>query len=206
CFEFVANFPQDSILHVQLFDWNLVGADALIGETVIDLENRFYSKHRPTCGLARVYETKGPNAWRDALKPTEILKKLCQESRLDGPHFEKQKIRIGNIIYEFKDGFGYGRTRMENMALNLLHRWKEISPGKYSLVPEHLETRTLYHPRKPAEPQVKTFIFVEIHNYNKICFIINFDFVEVCLSCDILTHNTSVAEFRNLMKHSMSYK
>ncbi|GFQ75570.1 fer-1-like protein 6, partial [Trichonephila clavata] len=147
-----------------------------------------------------------PNAWRDALKPTEILKKLCQESRLDGPHFEKQKIRIGNIIYEFKDGFGYGRTRMENMALNLLHRWKEISPGKYSLVPEHLETRTLYHPRKPAEPQVKTFIFVEIHNYNKICFIINFDFVEVCLSCDILTHNTSVAEFRNLMKHSMSYK
>ncbi|GFY74837.1 otoferlin [Trichonephila inaurata madagascariensis] len=57
CFEFVANFPQDCILHVQLFDWNLVGSDALIGETVIDLENRFYSKHRPTCGLARVYET-----------------------------------------------------------------------------------------------------------------------------------------------------
>ncbi|GIY90049.1 otoferlin [Caerostris darwini] len=56
CFEFVANFPSDSILHVQLFDWNLVGPDELIGETVIDLENRFYSRHRATCGLARVYQ------------------------------------------------------------------------------------------------------------------------------------------------------
>ncbi|GFR17442.1 otoferlin [Trichonephila clavata] len=96
------------------------------------------------------------------LKTIEILKKLCQESRLDGPHFEKQKIRIGNIIYEFKDGFGYGRTRMENMALNLLHRWKEISPGKYSLVPEHLETRTLYHPRKPAEPQGQLMMWLDM--------------------------------------------
>ncbi|GBM58600.1 Otoferlin, partial [Araneus ventricosus] len=57
CFEFVANFPGSSLLRVQLFDWNLVGADELIGETVIDLENRFYSRHRATCGLARFYET-----------------------------------------------------------------------------------------------------------------------------------------------------
>ncbi|GFT60973.1 otoferlin, partial [Nephila pilipes] len=105
---------------------------------------------------------KGPNAWRDALKPTEILKKLCQESRLDGPHIEKQRIRIGNIMYEFQDGFGYGRTGRENMALTLLHRWKEISPGRYSLVPEHIETRTLYHPRKPAEPQGQLMMWLDM--------------------------------------------
>lgn len=57
CFEFEATFPQDSLLNVQIYDWDLLGSDDLIGETKIDLENRFYSRHRPTCGLAQKYET-----------------------------------------------------------------------------------------------------------------------------------------------------
>lgn len=56
CFEVEATFPQDSMLTIQVLDWDLVGSDDLIGETRIDLENRFYSKHRATCGLAYKYE------------------------------------------------------------------------------------------------------------------------------------------------------
>lgn len=56
CFEIEATFPQDSMLTIQVFDWDLVGSDDLIGETKIDLENRFYSKHRATCGIAYKYE------------------------------------------------------------------------------------------------------------------------------------------------------
>lgn len=56
CYEIEATFPQDSQLNIQVFDWDLVGSDDLIGETKIDLENRFYSKHRATCGLALKYE------------------------------------------------------------------------------------------------------------------------------------------------------
>jgi hypothetical protein len=56
CFEIECCFPQDSMLTIQIFDWDLVGSDDLIGETRIDLENRFYSKHRALCGLARKYE------------------------------------------------------------------------------------------------------------------------------------------------------
>lgn len=56
CFEMELKFPQDSQLVVQIYDWDLVGSDELIGETKIDLENRFYSKHRATCGLAYKYE------------------------------------------------------------------------------------------------------------------------------------------------------
>lgn len=43
------------MLTVAVYDWDLVGTDDLIGETKIDLENRFYSKHRATCGIAQTY-------------------------------------------------------------------------------------------------------------------------------------------------------
>ena len=56
CMEFEATFPMESSLVVQVFDWDLVGMDDLIGETKIDLENRYYSRHRATCGLAKKYE------------------------------------------------------------------------------------------------------------------------------------------------------
>lgn len=56
CFEIEAIFPQESSLVVQIYDWDLFGSDDLIGETRIDLENRFYSKHRATCGLALRYD------------------------------------------------------------------------------------------------------------------------------------------------------
>ena len=56
CFEFEATFPQDSILTIQVYDWDLLGSDDLIGETKIDLENRFYSRHRATCGIATRYD------------------------------------------------------------------------------------------------------------------------------------------------------
>ena len=46
CFEIEASFPQDSVLTLQLLDWDLLGSDDLIGETKIDLDNRFYSRHR----------------------------------------------------------------------------------------------------------------------------------------------------------------
>jgi len=44
----------ESILTAQIFDYDAV-ADDLIGETRIDLENRFYSKHRAHCGIAEKY-------------------------------------------------------------------------------------------------------------------------------------------------------
>ena len=57
CFEVEASFPMDSLLTVQVYDWDLVGTDDLIGETYIDLENRYYSRHRATCGIAKKYDT-----------------------------------------------------------------------------------------------------------------------------------------------------
>ena len=40
-FELEVTFPQDSILTVQIYDWDLASSDDLIGETKVDLENRY---------------------------------------------------------------------------------------------------------------------------------------------------------------------
>ena len=68
-----ASFPQDSVLTVQVYDWDLLGGDDLIGETKIDLENRFYSRHRATSGLAAKYAPCGYNEWRDPMKPSQVI-------------------------------------------------------------------------------------------------------------------------------------
>ena len=83
CFEFEATFPMESKLQVQVFDWDLIGSDDLIGETVIDLENRFYSKHRATCGISKEF-----NLWVQKIKTLQViwlfqaLKLLRLEERL----------------------------------------------------------------------------------------------------------------------------
>lgn len=55
-FEIQATFPKESLLTILIYDYDLIGSDDLIGETKIDLENRFYSRHRATCGLQSQYE------------------------------------------------------------------------------------------------------------------------------------------------------
>lgn len=117
CFEFEATFPQDSLLTVQVWDWDLVGSDDLIGETRIDLENRFYTRHRATCGLPSKYEEYnkslyfnkhhlnekmcryGYNQWRDPMKPTQILAKLCKDGKLEPPSYFNGKVKVGNKTF-----------------------------------------------------------------------------------------------------------
>jgi dysferlin len=42
-------------LTIRLKDYDIISSDDLIGETVIDLENRYLSKHRATCGIPQTY-------------------------------------------------------------------------------------------------------------------------------------------------------
>ncbi|KAK7913699.1 hypothetical protein WMY93_013910 [Mugilogobius chulae] len=79
-FEIQAKFPQESLLTVLIYDFDLVGGDDLMGETLIDLENRFYSRHRATCGLPTEYSEEGYNAWRDCLKPQRSCQNCAEKT------------------------------------------------------------------------------------------------------------------------------
>ncbi|KAL0902706.1 hypothetical protein ABMA27_000522 [Loxostege sticticalis] len=166
CFEIEATFPQDSMLTIQVLDWDLLGADDLIGETKIDLENRFYSRHRATCGLPMKYEEQGYNRWRDAMKPTQILAKLCKDGKLDPPIYEHGRVKVGRTIFNMPmddtELFSNPDTVEEQMALVVLRRWQEVPRVGTKLVTEHVETRPLYNPSKPGIEQGRLEMWVDM--------------------------------------------
>uniref|UniRef100_A0A3P8NTC6 C2 domain-containing protein n=1 Tax=Astatotilapia calliptera TaxID=8154 RepID=A0A3P8NTC6_ASTCA len=166
-FDVEATFPMDSTLTVSIYDWDLVGTDDLIGETKIDLENRFYSKHRATCGITRAYAIHGYNVWRDPMKPTHILAKLCKDGKLDGPHYGPAgRVKVENRVFmaptEIEDENGLKKQTDEHLALTVLNHWEEIPRAGCKLVPEHVETRPLLHPDKPGIEQGRIEMWVDM--------------------------------------------
>ncbi|XP_068680925.1 otoferlin-like isoform X8 [Montipora foliosa] len=165
CFEFEAIIPMDSMLTVGVYDWDLVGSDDLIGETKVDLENRFYSRHRPTCGLQESYATFGFNKWRDPMRPTQVLAKICKDEGLDGPHYSTGRVRIDNKVFgatsQVLEESGHFKQSDEPVALKALRNFGSLKRG-FPLVPEHVETRSLFNPEKPGVEQGKVEMWVDM--------------------------------------------
>ncbi|XP_065652286.1 otoferlin isoform X6 [Hydra vulgaris] len=161
-------FPQDNMLVVSVFDYDVASfGDDLIGETKIDIENRFFSKHRATCGISLQYHVNGMNKWRDPIKPTAILQHLCETLNLPGPEYTPGKCKVGNLVAcgheQIIDDNGKYRQSNEPSALCALHNFSAIDKSKcFSLVPEHVETRSLYNPEKPGEAQGKVMLWVDL--------------------------------------------
>ncbi|XP_063079434.1 otoferlin [Engraulis encrasicolus] len=166
-FDIEATFPMESMLTVSVYDWDLVGTDDLIGETRIDLENRYYSKHRATCGVAANYSVHGYNIWRDPQKPTQILAKLCKDGKLDGPHYGPGgRVKVAGRIFtgptEMEDENGLKKQTEEHLALTVLRHWEDMPRVGCRLIPEHVETRPLHHPDKPGIEQGRLEMWVDM--------------------------------------------
>ncbi|XP_012507917.1 PREDICTED: otoferlin isoform X4 [Propithecus coquereli] len=166
-FDIEASFPMESMLTVAVYDWDLVGTDDLIGETKIDLENRFYSKHRATCGIAQTYSIHGYNIWRDPMKPSQILTRLCKDGKVDGPHFGPPgRVKVANRVFtgpsEIEDENGQRKPTDEHVALSALRHWEDIPRVGCHLVPEHVETRPLLNPDKPGIEQGRLELWVDM--------------------------------------------
>uniref|UniRef100_A0A8C1WUP9 Fer-1 like family member 4 n=1 Tax=Cyprinus carpio TaxID=7962 RepID=A0A8C1WUP9_CYPCA len=163
-FELTVSFPLETELTLYVFDHDLVGSDDLIGETRVDLENRFYSRHRAGCGLALHYDKDGYNKWRDAKKPTAILLELCRKNGIPSPEYRESEIKVLNKIFKVPNEEDYAELD-EHKALSVLQRWKdmrEFSEGACPLVPEHVEVRSLLNAEKPGLPQGYVHMWIDM--------------------------------------------
>ncbi|XP_077807767.1 fer-1-like protein 4 isoform X5 [Macaca mulatta] len=168
--ELSISLPAETELTVAIFDHDLVGSDDLIGETHIDLENRFYSHHRANCGLASQYDVDGYNAWRDAFRPSQILAGLCQRCGLPAPEYRAAAVKVGSKVFltppetlpPGSSGPKVSGDPEEAQALLVLRRWQEMPGFGIQLVPEHVETRPLYHPRSPGLLQGSLHMWIDI--------------------------------------------
>ncbi|XP_009694633.1 PREDICTED: fer-1-like protein 4, partial [Cariama cristata] len=175
--ELTVSFPMESELTVAIFDHDLVGSDDLIGETKIDLENRFYSKHRANCGVASQYNVNGYNMWRDAFKPTQILDSLCKKNLLPAAEYRREEVKVDNKIFKvppeaFPEEASVRNKRGmadenwpvddEHKALYVLQHWEEMPGYGYKLVPEHVEIRSLYNPENPGLVQGSLHMWIDM--------------------------------------------
>ncbi|XP_066527462.1 fer-1-like protein 4 [Hoplias malabaricus] len=177
-FELTVSFPLETELSLSVFDHDLVGLDDVIGETRIDLENRFYSRHRALCGLASYYDKDGYNKWRDAKKPSTILAELCRKNGIPSPDYRETEVKVLNKIFKIpneafpeellkknkKTEEDYAELD-EHRALSVLQRWgemREFTVGACPLVPEHVEVRSLLNPEKPGLPQGYVHMWIDM--------------------------------------------
>ncbi|XP_010226496.1 PREDICTED: myoferlin-like [Tinamus guttatus] len=138
-FEVTATIPMEKDLHISLFDYDLLPPDQEIGSTSIDLENRLLSRFRAHCGLPRLYRVHlGGSGAAWALGTG----RWCTVPRAGAP------AESGAPTYR------HAGAPRERLALHLLHACR--------LVPEHLETRTLYSSTQPGLEQGKLQLWVDI--------------------------------------------
>ncbi|XP_053717201.1 dysferlin isoform X7 [Synchiropus splendidus] len=116
-FELHCSLPLEKDLRVMLYDHDLLTKDEKIGETVIDLENRFLSKHGAMCGLPQSYCISGVNQWRQQLTPRQLLFRECERRNLRMPVFRNSSVVFRGVEYTAAD---LDRTSQEadmNMVL-----------------------------------------------------------------------------------------
>ncbi|XP_063781358.1 dysferlin isoform X3 [Pseudophryne corroboree] len=158
-FELTCTLPLEKDLKITLYDYDLISKDEKIGETVIDLENRFLSKYGARCGLPQTYCISGPNQWRDQLRPSQLLHIYAQQRNLKPPVYKNNRVVFRNHEFNIsgldsKFPNPHLGPPEERLALYVLH--------KQGLVGEHVETRALYSPLQPDIEQGKLQMWVDL--------------------------------------------
>ncbi|XP_050093922.1 fer-1-like protein 4 [Anopheles aquasalis] len=160
-FELKGSLPRDQMLKLSIYDRDYASPDDLIGSTYIDIEDRHYSHHRPGFGLPKHYCTTGNNQWRHERKPSQMLKLFLRENNLPQPVIECDRIVVGSSELRATE-LDPQESHVEQLCLLALRNLERI-PGAPALTPEHVETRSLYHPARGGIEQGKVQLWVEVY-------------------------------------------
>uniref|UniRef100_A0A8C7IE10 Myoferlin n=1 Tax=Oncorhynchus kisutch TaxID=8019 RepID=A0A8C7IE10_ONCKI len=165
-FEMSCFLPQDKDLKISVYDYDLLTRDEKVGETVIDLENRFLSRFGSYCGLPQTYCISGINQWRDHLKPSQILQNLARLKGVPPPRLEDdgKALSFNGTQYTLaqfeanKEIHQHLGPADERISLHVLRT--------HGLVPEHVETRTLFSSFQPQLSQGCLQMWVDVFPKN----------------------------------------
>ncbi|XP_077114709.1 myoferlin isoform X5 [Ranitomeya variabilis] len=165
-YELSCYLPQEKDLKISVYDYDALTRDEKVGETVIDLENRFLSRFGSHCGLPQTYCVTGINQWRDQQKPSEILQNVARFKSVPPPVYSDNgtKATFSGREYSLEDCETNKKIHQhlgpakERLALYILR-------GQ-GLVPEHVETRTLYSTFQPNLSQGRLEMWVDVFPKN----------------------------------------
>ncbi|CAF4767027.1 unnamed protein product [Rotaria sp. Silwood1] len=183
-YEFEVQLPLQNLIRIQIWDWDMTSTNDMIAETKIDIENRWFSCHRATCGLPQRYDSAGYNTWRDTKKPTIILAELCRTIDMNPPIYSEdfRSVAIGDESFECDracvEFIRYAKSYVEtlhrkahhesaeeyirqNTALAALHGWGSKINPKGVLLTEHIECRSLFNPDYPETEQGKLEMWLD---------------------------------------------
>lgn len=161
-YELSCYLPQEKDLKISVYDYDTFTRDEKVGETTIDLENRFLSRFGSHCGIPEQYCVSGVNTWRDQLRPTQLLQNVARFKGFPPPVLSEDgsRIRYGGRDYHL-DEFEANKilhqhlgAPEERLALHILRT--------QGLVPEHVETRTLHSTFQPNISQGKLQMWVDV--------------------------------------------
>ncbi|XP_016019673.2 myoferlin isoform X3 [Rousettus aegyptiacus] len=165
-YELSCYLPQEKDLKISVYDYDTFTRDEKVGETIIDLENRFLSRFGSHCGIPEHYCVSGVNTWRDQLRPTQLLQNVARFKGFPPPILSEDgsRIRYGGRDYSL-DEFEANKVLHqhlgapdERLALHILRT--------QGLVPEHVETRTLHSTFQPNISQGKLQMWVDVFPKN----------------------------------------
>ncbi|XP_017954999.1 fer-1-like protein 6 [Drosophila navojoa] len=161
-FELSTTLPADPILELALFDHDK-RKDGIIGYTQIDLEDRWHSKHRATVGIPQEYSRLGYNQWRDPLLPSQLLADLCQQRGIPPPYYYGNVIEVDGTLLGDETVISKSEELKERLSLTALNNLDRLPSFGYKLVPEHVETRSLYTDDSPGVLQGKIQMWLELY-------------------------------------------
>ncbi|KAM7358215.1 ferlin family C2 domain-containing myoferlin misfire [Cochliomyia hominivorax] len=166
CFQLEALLPREHILEITIFNRKDMKDDIEIGSTFIDVEDRWRSKHRATVGIANEYSSSGYNLWHDHMLPSEILNELCRNNDLGEPKIIGQTIEVDGMIFEDETKIAKDENVEERLSLTVLRNLEQLPSFGYKLVPQHVETRSLYRNECPGIEQGKIQLWLELYDGN----------------------------------------
>lgn len=166
-FQLSGVIPRDTILKVSVHDQDSMSRNDLIGVTKIDIEDRVRTKYLANCGLPEEFNSFGYNTWRNSSLPSEILLNLCNELGISSPRYFHDYVQVAGINFNDSSKITRDENVKERLALSALRNFSRVPGIGYTMVPEHVETRSLYREDRPGVEQGKLLMWVEIFDPKK---------------------------------------